>query len=512
MEQKLIRTEFISNKISMQVTSESEIIISDSQPDIKEIIYDCAVPAITFYNVSDGRINFKGIINENFIYISKNSDKAVASAENVVNFEDIMNVEGLDKGSCVMVKAILDRSEFRKINERKVSVRVVITIQADIYASPEVVSVIPEEKDFVQFLSKNSTARNHVYQNKNEFDIHETFSLPSSKGEADEILAKFSNINDVDTKALGGGYRITGKICVDIIYLTGEKKNVESMRFELPFEENIDNDFVTGGMYGKSSVNVLSMKAEVFQDSNGEKRIIDIDAVLNEVTDIFEDEKITYVTDAYSVKYPCKCSFEKIYLPESAGRNKARFNLKAMASRTNGAEIMQIVSADADVVLDSVYAQNGVAAAEGIVNVTVIYIANDDLRPVYSVKTFIPFHQEVEINSLLEKDDILAKAYIDSVGFNILNDSEIEISVSPVIDMEAYRVNRVNVLSDIEKEENAEEINMPAAVIYAVQPSDTLWDISKKYCAVKEDIMDVNGFETEDDIHNVKRILVMRKV
>lgn len=64
MEQKLIRTEFISNKISMQVTSESEIIISDSQPDIKEIIYDCAVPAITFYNVSDGRINFKGIINE----------------------------------------------------------------------------------------------------------------------------------------------------------------------------------------------------------------------------------------------------------------------------------------------------------------------------------------------------------------------------------------------------------------------------------------------------------------
>ena len=183
-----------------------------------------------------------------------------------------------------------------------------------------------------------------------------------------------------------------------------------------------------------------------------------------------------------------------------------------MASRTNGAEIMQIVSADADVVLDSVYAQKGVAAAEGIVNVTVIYIANDDLRPVYSVKTFIPFHQEVEINSLLEKDDILAKAYIDSVGFNILNDSEIEISVSPVIDMEAYRVNRVNVLSDIEKEENAEEINMPAAVIYAVQPSDTLWDIAKKYCAVKEDIMDVNGFETEDDIHNVKRILVMRKV
>ena len=299
---------------------------------------------------------------------------------------------------------------------------------------------------------------------------------------------------------------------MDIIYLTGEKKNIESMRFELPFEENIDNDFVTGGMYGKSSVNVLSMKAEVFQDSNGEKRIIDIDAVLNEVTDIFEDEKITYVTDAYSVKYPCKCSFEKIYLPESAGRNKARFNLKAMASRTNGAEIMQIVSADADVVLDSVYAQNGVAAAEGIVNVTVIYIANDDLRPVYSVKTFIPFHQEVEINSLLEKDDILAKAYIDSVGFNILNDSEIEISVSPVIDMEAYRVNRVNVLSDIEKEENAEEINMPAAVIYAVQPSDTLWDIAKKYNTTEEEIAQTNEISIDEELQPGKCLILEKKV
>ena len=512
MDHKLIKTEFVSNKISMQVTSESEIIISDTQPDIKEIIYDSAVPVITFYNVSDGRISFKGIINESFIYISKNSDKTVSSAENVVNFEDIMNVEGLEKDNCVMVKAVLDRSEFRKINERKVSVRAVITIQADIYSSPEVMSAIPDENDSVQFLFKSSTARNHVLQEKNEFDVHETFSVPSAKGEADEILAKFSNINDVDTKAMGGGYRITGKIGVDIIYLTGENMNVESVRFEVPFEETVDKDLVTDGMYAKSTVNIVNMKADVFQDSNGERRIIDIDCVLNEVTDIFEDEKITYVTDAYSVKYPCKCSFEKAYLPESSGRNKARFNLKAMASQTNGAEIMQIVSSDADVALDSVYAQNGFAAAEGIVNVTVIYIANDDLRPLYSVKTFIPFHQEVEINSLSEKDDIFAQVYIDSVGFNILNNSEIEISVSPVIDIESYRINKVNVLSDIEKEENTEEISMPAAVIYAVQPNDTLWGIAKRYCAVKEDIMEVNGFEGEEDIHNVKRLLVMRKV
>ena len=38
MDKKLLKTEFIKNSDLMQITVEGEIIISDTQPDIKEII------------------------------------------------------------------------------------------------------------------------------------------------------------------------------------------------------------------------------------------------------------------------------------------------------------------------------------------------------------------------------------------------------------------------------------------------------------------------------------------
>ena len=53
-------------------------------------------------------------------------------------------------------------------------------------------------------------------------------------------------------------------------------------------------------------------------------------------------------------------------MPVFTGRNKARFNLKGTAGGNTGADIMQVIGAEGNVSVDSVYPQNGSVAVEGV--------------------------------------------------------------------------------------------------------------------------------------------------
>ncbi len=513
MDKKLLKTEFIKNSDLMQITVEGEIIISDTQPDIKEIISESVKPVITFRNVTDGRISFKGTLTSCIVYISKDSDNPVSAVLNVTNFEDIMNIEGLEKDDCINIRAYDDHFEFRKINERKVSVKAVITIEVREYKNCQCISLSPDAADDgTQLLVGEKTVRNHVSQDKTDFDIHETYSIPSPKHEVEEILTQFYTLSDIDTRAMRGGYRITGNLNVDLLYTTNDGTLADTAHFQVPFEHTVDNDDITEDMHAISSIDVSNVKAGAFEDSSGENRIIDIDAVFNEVTDVFEDEKITYVKDAYCVNNGYQTETEKITMPVFTGRNKARFNLKGTAGGNTGADIMQVIGAEGNVSVDSVYPQNGSVAVEGVADITVLYIARDDARPVYSMKAYIPFHQEMDMSGVSEGDVITADVRVEGVAFNIMNSSEVEVTVNLSCDAEALKLEEVEVVSDIKKDENADSAVLPAAVIYTVQNGETLWDISKKYGAVKEDILSLNNMEKEEELKDKKKILIMRRV
>ena len=71
MDNKLINTRYLTDTVSMQITADEEIVISDEKPDIKEIIYDNTKAIITYMNVMDSRVSFKGILKERVIVMTE---------------------------------------------------------------------------------------------------------------------------------------------------------------------------------------------------------------------------------------------------------------------------------------------------------------------------------------------------------------------------------------------------------------------------------------------------------
>ena len=53
---------------------------------------------------------------------------------------------------------------------------------------------------------------------------------------------------------------------------------------------------------------------------------------------------------------------------------------------------------------------------------------------------------------------------------------------------------------------------MACAVIYMVQPGDTLWKIAKRYRTTVEDILAINEIENPDLIYPGQKLLIIKQI
>ena len=112
--------------------------------------------------------------------------------------------------------------------------------------------------------------------------------------------------------------------------------------------------------------------------------------------------------------------------------------------------------------------------------------------------------------SLEENDSILYDVQIENVQANVLNGSEMEVSVSLFIDVCAQKNETGKCISKIEECKIVQDT--PSAAIYVVQQGDTLWDIAKRYRTSVECIVALNDIENPDEIYPGQKILIMKSI
>ena len=89
-----------------------------------------------------------------------------------------------------------------------------------------------------------------------------------------------------------------------------------------------------------------------------------------------------------------------------------------------------------------------------------------------------------------------------------------EIEVKIVMNLNALVMNQMEmgIIREIEERElDREKLkSMPGIVGYQVQQGDTLWDIAKKFYTTIENIMELNGLESEE-VKPGDGLLLMKK-
>ncbi|MCI1931583.1 MAG: DUF3794 domain-containing protein [Clostridia bacterium] len=504
-------TEYKTEPSRMQILTESEMLLPETQSDIQRIIKDSAQAVVTDYNVSDSRVNFKGKVRLNVIYVSGNGN--LYSYKNAIPFEDFMNCDDIRKDSGASIEAKIENVDVWRINERKIGAKIVSSVYAYPYKMDRKNIISQIEDNSIEALKKDEDIRNHKAYFTSTFDTHDSLSLPAGKPDAGEILEEICYITDADAKPMRSGYRVTAVIKADLTYSTDENESVaQSVHYEIPFDMTAEGEEIDENSKLKCRAYIDEVKSGIFQDSDEKNRVIDLDMKIGTVVEASKDEKISFIEDAYSVNQNCLAQKTEITLPKFIGGNKARVQIKGQPVTAQDKEdIMQVVSAEGQILDENSYVSKNTVETEGIAEIKIMYIAENDNAPMDVLVTAVPFHQEIEVLGAEENDTADVHTEIDSIYINLPGGKEAEPVINLAIDAEVFRINKKDVVEDISEAEG----DLPktsSAVIYVIQNGDTMWGIAKKYRTTIADIETVNDIEKGKDIKAGDKLLIMRKV
>ena len=132
---------------------------------------------------------------------------------------------------------------------------------------------------------------------------------------------------------------------------------------------------------------------------------------------------------------------------------------------------------------------------DGVLEVRVLYLTDDDREPVQVHTELLPFHYEAEVPGI-QKDSIW---YLEP-GFEQLTavmtgGDNVEIKAVVSLDLLVLQPVKQNVIRTVELEplDTKRVQQMPGIVGYLVQEGDTLWDIAKRFRTTGNTILEMNG-------------------
>lgn len=502
---------------STQLILEGDIIVPDSKPDIANILRVNGTVVIDEQSVQDERISFQGTLKLSILYQAKKSENLIHSMTGTINFEDFIRVDGLKEDSVIHLTAVIDHLEYRLINDRKLNIKAVVNVTAQVYneTANEIILDVTDLPN-IQLEKGEITVCNTVENKKDRFDVKEEVFLPAGLPNIRDLLESDVSLSNVEIKANDGKVSVKGILNLSVLYIGDTDESlIEAFDTEIPFHGYIDAKNAADAMMADAVLTVENQEITITEDSDGEPRGLEADITIGADFRVTDNETIEMVEDAYCLNETLNLNKETMHYPQFINRSQAKGSVKETISFDGKyPDAMQVLKVWANIVIDDTELVTDKIIVEGVIHCDILYIAANDSSPVNVVSKDIPFRQEVEVRGAKKGMQTDVWANIEDVSFNMLSEREVEIRVTLAIDAIVTKMIDTTVITDIvlgEKTEDAFQ-NIASAVIYVVQKGDSLWKIAKKYNTTIENILLVNEIENPEKIYPGQKLLILKRV
>jgi hypothetical protein len=402
------------------------------------------------------------------------------------------------------------------INSRKLSVKSIVRLYVaveDLY--DEETAVMVDGPEDVQYINKKIEVTDVAINKKDTLRIKDEITMPANKGNISSILYKDVGLSNVEVRLLDDKFTIKGELPIFILYTSADEENpMEYYETDVPFSQTIDCNGCTEDMIEDITFGIISTSIEIKPDSDGEDRLLDLETILELGIKVYAVEEPEIISDVYC---PSKevtpvvrdASYENLVI-----KNNSKYRI---ADRVNVPEnqpkILQICHAQGDIKIDDIVPNEAELQVEGVIELNILYITEDDNRPMNSLKGVIPFTQIVELKGMKSGSNYEIKPYIDQLSVMMLDSEEIEVKATINLNAIVFDLITEPIITDIEvRELDMEKLQaMPGIIGYVVKKDDTLWKIAKKYYTTMDSIKDINEL-SDGRISEGDKLIIMKKV
>ncbi len=501
-----------------QLLLEGDIIVPDVKPDIRNVLeydYDVVIDQV---DVMSEKCSYRGALEVKVLYVAKGSEY-IHSMVNRLNIDDYLSIADITEDTYFDIKGDISNIEFKMVNDRKLSYRAVLNITGTGYEKGEYEYIADvEDINPSNILYKDVRIMNAVGFSRDKFMVKDQACVPQNNENIYEVVQVKNRICNRDVKCLDGEVVVSGELLSTIYYRQDKDGSViDCLEHSTPFNGSIAvKEAEEGvGMVADVEMYVCEAKAVIAEDDDGEERCFDIDAEVLAKVRCIKEEKFKIVDDAHCVNKEVKFNVQNIDTTNIVAKNKNQCNIKEVISiDTDNDDVLQVVSVNPKAFLENVELEDDRVVVTGNVEISSVYITKTDMNPICSSRAKVPFYQVVEAKGCTPEMMSEVDIFVENIGFNMINDKEIEIRINLNINVCVNENKSVNLATDLEFNDiDPEVLNSIASVtIHIVQENETLWSIAKEYNTNVDDIATANKIENIDYIKDGDKLIIIKKV
>jgi len=500
-----------------QIVIDDDRNVPDANADIAWIMKQTSEVQLELVRVLSDKVSIKGKLQYHILYGSEDrGNYSIHNLKGEVPFDEVINLEGVKEGDEVSVEPDLEDSSISLIHSRKISIRAVIMLQAYVEETltKEAGSALSGEPD-LEFTTEKLAFTPVAVNTRDVYRIKDDMELSANKPNIARILWTEAQIRVMESRPLEGSLYIQGEVAIFVLYQSeDENASYQWVDLSVPVQGNIECRDALEGMIPDISYHLSGNEMEAKPDNDGEQRVLGLDYIIDMDIKLYRDVQSEIMNDVYSSMRNLEPIQEKISYEHLLARNSSKCKASEKVKLSvDQPKILQIINSSGVIKVDEVQRVVNGLQIDGIVSVSVLYLAPDDNQPIQQTQGIIPFSYTVEVPGMHERTTWSLRHSLEQLGAVMLGGDEAELKATIHLEVLVMEQLTVDIITDVEaKPYDMEEVEkLPGIVGYIVKKDDSLWKIAKRYYTTIESIRAVNEL-TEDKIKPGDRLVLLKKV
>lgn len=495
-----------------QIMVSQDLVLSDRNPEIGKVLSINGKVNIISAETGEDKVIVDGKITIDVFYSSNEESKGIYKLSSTSNFTQNINLPQSDGGMKSITDAKIDHIEYEIVSNRKIKVNSIVNLDSLVYSRENVEVVVDMKGEEIQLLRNNLEFSEYLGEDKSQSIVKVNINIPEDKEEVSSVLKSDVTIHRKDILLRDGTIVINAAGIARIMYDTSGE-DIHTIDEEFSFESEINVDGIKDNSKCDVGFKVIDVYESVIENDVGERRQIEIEAVIDIGAKSYSPKNIQSIVDAYSPEEAYE--FEKVtvkslnFFAEGSDSQtiKERINLESDDDPVEQVKYITLkpIITETKVLEDKVI-------GEGILEANILYSNANEQGGISNYEEEIPFKTSVDIKGA--KIDMVPtiEANIEHISFDKISGRELDLKIILNASAKLSQKNAFELIKNVVEVDLPEHVkNMPTFIIYSVQPNDSLWKIAKRYGTTIEDIIKVNNIENPDNIQIGTKIIIPKK-
>lgn len=513
LEKKQIHMSRSREPVTAQITLDQDFNVPDSRPDVGTVVLKQAWVLLDEIRQTGERVHLHGTLSFELLY-GMDGDRSFQNLTGSLEFDDACGYPGLKEGDLVRCRAETEDFSVRVINSRKLHISAVLgmTMTGSSEEREEAAWRLRGD-EAVETLGKDLEIMSLQIRKKDTFRMQDEIRLTGARPPVDTMLWQSISLRSLEYRPEEGNLFVRTEALLFAVYQPeGEQMPLQWIEKPITFQGELPVAGCEPGMIPSVEARLIHRELTPKEDEDGESRVIQAEAVIELDLKLYSEETVHLICDAYSPQKELETEYSPVRLEHLLIKNTAKCRLTEKLALNPADSMLQICHSQGKIVLDRTQpVENGILA-EGALQITVLYLAANDERPVQSVSGVLPFHHVIEAGGIRPGNYFDICPMLEQLTTVIAAGGEAEIRAVISFDTLAMADQTVNLLQSVREADTATQKPDSAAPLigYLVQPGDTLWSVAKRYRVTGQTIREQNGLKQEELTPGM-RLLIVRQ-